>query len=172
MITKSALKPLPKVRNHKCFGCSQENPHGLQMEFFTDEKSIYSWVTIPDHLCGWSNIAHGGVVSTILDEVMGRSMIYLLKSLGLTKAMTVEFLKPVLINRELRAEGSVIEVKNSREALIQGVLHDDEGKVCARSTGTFALADADRIRKMGIASVDVLEWYEEFIASRTDRSDR
>jgi uncharacterized protein (TIGR00369 family) len=163
MVIPLSLKPLPNVQNHKCFGCSPDNPHGLKMKFYTDDKSIFSWVTIPEHLCGWNNLAHGGVISTILDEIMGRSMIYLLKSLGLTKSMTVEFQKPVFIGHELRVEGNVIEVRNQREAMIQGVIYTREGDICAKSTGTFVLVSADKIRKMGISSEDIVGWFEEFI---------
>ena len=62
------LKRLPNSGNHNCFGCSPVNPSGLQMKFYANEDKVFSEVTIPDHLCGWSNIAHGGVLTTILDE--------------------------------------------------------------------------------------------------------
>ena len=61
-------KRLPNTETHNCFGCSPINPSGLQMKFFTDDKTVFARVTVPDHLCGWNNVIHGGVLTTMLDE--------------------------------------------------------------------------------------------------------
>jgi hypothetical protein len=69
------LKHLPNRTDSMCFGCIPANPTGLRLEFFTDGESIFSWVKVPAHLCGWENLVHGGIISTILDEVMGRTVV-------------------------------------------------------------------------------------------------
>ena len=63
---------LPAGESHNCFGCPK-NEAGLQMEFYLNEKldTVVSWLSVPDHLCGWGNIVHGGIISTLLDEAMG-----------------------------------------------------------------------------------------------------
>ncbi len=96
------LRELPNSRNHNCFGCSPANPSGLQMKFLTDGEAVYSQLEVPEHLCGWSNIVHGGVLTTILDEIMSWSAIHLLKRIALTRTLTVEFLKPVPVGRSPR----------------------------------------------------------------------
>ena len=63
------FKELPNADTHNCFGCSPINAHGLQMKFYTDEESVFTWLSVPEHLCGWNNLVHGGVLSTILDEI-------------------------------------------------------------------------------------------------------
>ena len=105
MDEKEVLKPLPNTDTHNCFACSPINHSGLHMEFFTNDRSVFSWITVPDHLCGWNNLVHGGVLSTILDEIMSWAAIYLLKRVTMTKSMTVDFLKPVYIDHELKAAG-------------------------------------------------------------------
>jgi len=100
------LKALPNTDTHNCFACSPGNASGLQMTFYTDEERVYSWVTIPDHMGGWNNIAHGGILSTILDETMGWAGIYLLEQLTLTKTMTIDFTKAVVVGDQLRVEGA------------------------------------------------------------------
>ena len=109
MTSAQNLRELPNSRNHNCFGCSPVNPSGLQMRFFTDGRAVYSRVKVPEHLCGWSNIVHGGVLTTILDEVMSWSAITLLKRIALTRGIAVEFIKPVQVGGELKAEGRVRE---------------------------------------------------------------
>ena len=94
------------------------------MRFFTDGSAVYSRVKVPEHLCGWSNIVHGGVLTTILDEVMSWSAITLLKRIALTRGIAVEFIKPVQVGGELQAEGRVRETGGKNDAVTEGVLYD------------------------------------------------
>jgi len=146
-----------------CFGCSPVNPAGLHLEFFTDGESIYSWVTVPGHMCGWKDIVHGGIISTILDEVMGRSVIYKTKHFAMTKSMTVDFLKPVYIGTELKAEGRVIEIKNYREILAEGLLFNKAGEPCAKARGLFTFFKPGDRKKLGIKddATDVFDWLDK-----------
>lgn len=163
MIRKESLKHLPNRSDSMCFGCSPANPAGLRLEFFTDEESIFSWVTVPGHLSGWKNLVHGGIISTILDEVMGRLVIYRMKRLAMTKSMTVDFLKPILIDSELRAEGRLIEIKSEREVLTEGLLFSEAGQLCAKSRGTFAFFKPDDGKKLGIEDDDAIVWFNSLI---------
>lgn len=163
MIRKEDCKLLPNMTGHKCFGCGPMNHSGLKMEFYINGSSILSWVTVPDHLCGWENLVHGGVLSTMLDEIMARAMIHSLKSLGLTKSMTVNFIRPVHVGREVIVEGKILEAKEDREAITEGVIYDEKGDVCTRSTGTFMLFSPKAIKRKGISSDDVIEWFEKYI---------
>ncbi|HOR33241.1 MAG TPA: PaaI family thioesterase, partial [Syntrophales bacterium] len=117
---KSGYTLLPNREDHCCFGCGPANTQGLRMQFYTDGETVVSWLTVPPHLCGWSNLVHGGILFTALDEVMGRAMIYLLRRFILTKTMTIEYLKPVPHGREIKVEGRVLEVRSEREATAEG----------------------------------------------------
>ena len=131
MTSAQNLRELPNSRNHNCFGCSPVNPSGLQMRFFTDGRAVYSRVKVPEHLCGWSNIVHGGVLTTILDEVMSWSAIPLLKRIALTKGIAVEFIKPVQVGGELQAEGRV-RIRKERRRHRGGPLRRERRAVCPR----------------------------------------
>jgi len=56
MNQRAGYKPLLNLENHKCFGCSPINPYGLQMKFYAKDESVFSWVTVSEHLCGWENL--------------------------------------------------------------------------------------------------------------------
>jgi len=163
MIRKEDCKLLPNMTGHKCFGCGPTNNSGLKMEFYTNGSSILSWVTVPDHLCGWGNLVHGGVLSTMLDEIMARAMIHSLRSLGLTTSMTVNFIKPVYVGREILVVGKILEANEDREAKTEGIIYNDNGEVCTRSTGTFMLFSPQAIKRKGISSDDVIEWFEKYV---------
>ena len=144
------LRLLPIRDNHHCFGCSPINPSGLHMRFYTDGEALFSWLSVPAHLSGWRDLVHGGVTTTILDEIMGWSAIYLLKTLCLTKSISIDFLKPVYVGRELQAEGRLLTVKSGREAVMEGFLLDSEGNLCSKAIGTFALFPPAMAERLGM----------------------
>ncbi|NOQ52369.1 MAG: hotdog fold thioesterase [Desulfuromonadaceae bacterium] len=146
-------------RDAHCFGCGQQNPYGLKMRFYTDETVLYSWLSVPTHLCGWSGIVHGGVLSTMLDEIMGCSAIYRLRRIVMTKTMTVDFFKPAYIDDELRVEGRVIEQTSEREAILEGKIYKEDNILCAQTRGTFALFTVNAVKEMKIMPPEVLEGF-------------
>jgi len=58
------------VDDHYCFVCGPKNPIGLKLDFRFDGKTISTdFVPQKEHQ-GYMNIVHGGIISTLLDEVM------------------------------------------------------------------------------------------------------
>ena len=157
------LKRLPNTDTHNCFACSPKNPSGLKMTFFASDRSVFSQVTIPHHLCGWNNLAHGGVLSTILDEVMSWTAMYLLKNIVMTRSITVEFLKPVYIGQRLKAEGRVLEVKGQHQAVLEAFIYDPEEEICAKAKGNFAIFSSRIARRMEIMDSASIKWFESVI---------
>jgi uncharacterized protein (TIGR00369 family) len=154
------LRELPNSRNHNCFGCSPSNPAGLRMKFFTDGQAVYSRVQVPEHLCGWSRIAHGGAITTILDEIMSWSAIHLLRRIALTQTMSVEFVKPVAVEGLLDAEGRVLETTRRNDAVTEGVVYDAGGDICARATAKFKVFSPAVARRLRIADEDSIRFFE------------
>ena len=152
---------LPNRGDHNCFGCSPVNTSGLQMEFYTNEAAIYSKLVVPDHLCGWNNLVHGGVLTTIMDEIMSWATIYLLKRVPMTKSISVDFLKPIYVGNPLKAVGTVLEKKGKHEALMQGRIYNKDEVCCARATGTFAVFSPAVAKRLSITDDDSLKWFEE-----------
>jgi uncharacterized protein (TIGR00369 family) len=131
------------------------------MTFYTNETAVYSKVTVPEHLCGWDNLVHGGVLTTILDEIMSWSAIYLLKRVTMTKSMTVDFLKPVYVGNPLSVEGVVAEKKSKHEALMEGRIYNTDDVCCASATGTFAVFSPAVAKRLSIMDNESLKWFEE-----------
>jgi hypothetical protein len=40
------------------------------MQLHTDEESVMSRITLPEHFSGWGRVVHGGILSTLLDEIL------------------------------------------------------------------------------------------------------
>ncbi len=152
---------LPNSSDHYCFGCSPVNPSGLQMKFSANSNTVFSTIVIPDHLCGWSNIAHGGVITTILDEIMSWAALHFLKRITMTKSMQIEFIKPVYIRSSLTAEGKVRNQTGKHDAVMEGILYDEKGDACARSIANFAIFSPRVAKRFGIADDASLTFFED-----------
>jgi uncharacterized protein (TIGR00369 family) len=160
MEMRGNLKALINRENHNCFGCSPTNASGLQMKFFSNGEALFSWLTVPGHLCGWDNLVHGGVLATILDETTGWTAIHFLKKFTLTHTMTLEFHKPVYVGEEIRVEGRVLEVRGKREAIVEGHIYKGENTLCAKSVGTFRLFNSEAMVKLGIMDKETIKKFE------------
>ena len=95
---------------HNCFACGSLNTHGIQLELHAGDGRCWTELELDRRFEGWEGIAHGGIVSTILDEVMAWALVDN-DSWGVTARMSVEFKRPVPIGRPIRAEGRVVEVR-------------------------------------------------------------
>jgi uncharacterized protein (TIGR00369 family) len=157
IVHHAILKKVSNVDGQTCFGCGAINPIGLHMEFLTDGQRVYSFVTVPLTMAGWDRTVHGGVISTILDEIMGWSVIYLLQKIGVTKSMTVDFMKPLRVGEKLTVVGSIQEIQSERLVLVTGEIYAGEDTLCARAQGTFATMSAQIAVRLGVMSNEYME---------------
>jgi uncharacterized protein (TIGR00369 family) len=133
-----------------CFGCGSDNPHGLGMRFSHKDGVLRSRLKVPGHLCGWGSLVHGGILSTILDEVMSWTAIHLLSSYILTRDMSVRYRRPVSVRSPLTAYGWIKESGRGRKAVIAAEIRDGEDRVCTEAEGTYALFTAEQFERLGL----------------------
>ena len=172
---RDGYKLLPNSDDHNCFGCSPGNSPGLKMEFYINQErdTAVSWLSVPDHLCGWAHMVHGGIVSTILDEAMGWAALAILKKLVLSKSISVDFLKPILTGQEIRVEGSVLELESERKGVMQACIYNDAEEVCAKSSSVVSLFTLEAIKEMGVLDTKIISALEQVVNTdeRTPESD-
>jgi acyl-CoA thioesterase FadM len=73
-----------------------------------------------------------------------------------SKSITVDFIKPVLIGEKIRVEGNVSKINSEREAVLQGCIYNDNSEICARSSSLVSLFSSESIRKMGFTDQKML----------------
>lgn len=163
-VDRSRLKRIANFDTDRgCFACGPDNPVGLRMAFFTDGSTVYSWLKVPAPLCGWRAVAHGGIVTTVLDEVMSWTAHHLIRKLILTKSIRVDFKRPLFTEREIRAEGMVHRLNSEREGVLRSRIVDEGGRTCAAAEGTFALLTPALARKLGIIDEAIVANFEAFL---------
>jgi len=120
-----------------CFLCGEENRSGVRARFFVEGNDVLGRVILPPHLNGYKNVAHGGVVSALLDETMGWAATVFggKHPMYVTAELTVKFLSPVPVGVEVEVRSRLVK-DAGRLAGCEGEIRRD-GKVCARATGKF-----------------------------------
>jgi acyl-coenzyme A thioesterase PaaI-like protein len=136
---------LEQVEGRRCFACGSANPVGLKMRFYRVDRAVYSDIQLAKHFEGWENMAHGGIISTILDEVMSWALICFRKSLFVTRKMELKYVRPVPLNTSLRARGRVMDEDRGPLIKARGELFDGSGRILARSVGEFALVTGEKL---------------------------
>ena len=54
-----------------CFVCGKDNPQGFRLRFEHPQKGrLTATVVFSKHHQGYKNIVHGGMIATVLDEIM------------------------------------------------------------------------------------------------------
>jgi acyl-coenzyme A thioesterase PaaI-like protein len=128
---------MPKPQGHNCFACGTENPIGLDLKFYRLGETICTDITLGKNYVGWQNIAHGGIITTVLDEVMSWTILYLKKVFIVTRKMEVKFIKPVLVEVPLTVRGRLDGKQRPPLVGATAEMLDQENKVLARSSGQF-----------------------------------
>ena len=94
-----------------CFCCGPRNPIGfkLQFEMMLDGRMRTAWTPREEHQ-GFKDIVHGGLVATVLDEVMIR-LLYALDIEAVTAELNTRLLRPLRAGRRYRFEARLVEDK-------------------------------------------------------------
>ncbi len=124
---------------HNCFACGQLNVSGMQLRLHADTGRCWTELALPRRFEGWEGIAHGGVVSAILDEVMAWSLIGQ-DRLGLTARLNVDFHHPVPVEVMIRAEGWITERRRRRFDASARLMDASTGQVLADATAIYVAA--------------------------------
>ncbi len=88
-------KPFEGHPDYNCFGCSPGNPIGLNLEFNEDGEYVIAEWRPRAEFQGFKNVLHGGIQSTLMDEIAAWCVNIKMDTAGVTKELKVRFLKSV-----------------------------------------------------------------------------
>jgi len=146
---RTITNPFTSIEQYNCFGCAPSNKFGLQMQFYDEgDETVCEWQP-KSHFQGYGNILHGGIISTLMDEVASWYVFTKLKTAGVTYRLEVNFKSPVYTNKgsiTLRARLNEI---NKRKTDIDVRLFDNEGELCSDGiVGYFVFPEKWAIEKL------------------------
>jgi uncharacterized protein (TIGR00369 family) len=144
MAKNPAEHALPVPKNH-CFGCGKANPQSMRLQCTYDEstRKIVSRFRLGKRYSGPPGYCHGGIIATILDEVMAK-LNKPNQVTAVTAHMAIDYLRPVPLNHPLHAEASETRTEGRRRFRSAAILND-EGAILARATGVFITIDTHKM---------------------------
>ena len=162
--TVTAKQPNSKM----CLVCGLKNPFGLHASFFElDNNELLAVFKPKDEHQSYPGRLHGGIISTILDEAIGRAiMIHSEGDIwGVTVDLQIRFKKPVPLDEELRILGRITK-DSSRFFEGTGELLLQDGTVAAKGHGKYL-----KIPLENIADFDVNHQEWRVVTSLEDPKD-
>ena len=129
------MKTLPHT--HSCFVCGESNPVGLKLRFETDGRLVQTRFTpLPQHV-GFKQTIHGGLIATLLDEIMVWACAVQTRRFAFCAELNVRFLNPVRPNEELTAIGELASNRRDKLFEAKAELRNQAGLVLAVATGKY-----------------------------------
>jgi uncharacterized protein (TIGR00369 family) len=136
-----------RIRPHHCFACGELNEVGLHLKLNLEPGKCWTELELPRLFEGWEGLVHGGIICTILDEVMAWSLVSE-DNWGVTVRMSVEFRKPVMVGQAIRAEGRMTESRRRIHGTAARIIDSQTGAELATATATYVAATDSRKREL------------------------
>lgn len=98
--------------DHYCLCCGEKNPLGFKMKFRFEKEKIFSEAVISKEYQGFSDVVHGGVLGTLLDEMMV-NLYWLRGEKAVTAEYQVRLKAPCPVNQKVFLSAWHVETKRN-----------------------------------------------------------
>jgi len=109
----------------------------LTFEQDNANRKIVGRFVLGERYQGGAGVAHGGIIALLLDEALGKVCRFR-DVRAVTAELSVEYLKPVALDKEIVVEGRETEM-NGRNLFMTGEIRNQNGDVLARGKGRFVV---------------------------------
>ncbi len=144
-MTKNSLKEVPPITpidDNYCFVCGRDNPQGLKIKvkLFPEEMAAETELALPREYQGWAEVIHGGILSTLLDEMMAQA-VWHFAGPGLTLNMEVRFHHPLKPDEAIRVRGVLTTANGSRRTAEAAITRSRDNRKIASAKSRFLLLE-------------------------------
>jgi acyl-coenzyme A thioesterase PaaI-like protein len=142
-----AALPGARMERSNCFGCSPKNGTGLALSMRRIEEGLVSTFRLPERFESYPGVIHGGIVSTVLDEVMGNVIAVLDEKLCFTVTLRVKYLAPLHTNELYRCLAKLTRRPGSDDDLykVDGeICPADRDEALVMASGTYKWITVDQ----------------------------
>ena len=127
-----------------CLGCGDENPAGVGMRMRRDGDRVRGEVTLDRRHEGAPGYAHGGAVSTVLDDALGM-LLFILRRPAVTARLEVDFRRPAFLERPFDVEAWVDSIDGRKLHLAAQLREGDE--LIAEGRALFLEVDVEHFAR-------------------------
>lgn len=117
-----------RLEDNHCFCCSPTHPHGLHLEFRLEGDELLCDFEPDERYCGFASVVHGGIQTSVLDEVSVWAVAALRQRLTMTARLEVQFLRPVRPGAHLVAAARITAEPEGRYT-VHAELRDRDGRI-------------------------------------------
>ena len=150
-----------KIRNqwtgkkgYDCFGCCQDNPLGVKMEFYEDGDDIVCFWKPQAHYQGWTDTLHGGIQATLIDECASWVVFRKLQTTGVTSKLDVRYKKSIMTTEPQITIRAKLHEMRRNIAMIHVVIENSKGETCAEGEAVYFTFPQEKAREMGFIHCD------------------
>ena len=121
-----------------CFACGTKNPIGLHLDFELVEDKVIAKKNVAKEYQGFSNVVHGGIVTTLLDEAMSNFVQKIYNEQAMTGRLEIRYKHPTPVETELTISAWQ---ENQRRNIIflKAAVETPDGTITAEATAKFAV---------------------------------
>ena len=125
----------------RCFVCGKANPSGLKLDFTYDEAgAAYATLAVDEIFEGYPGVVHGGILSTLLDEVMAKAIIQSGK-VAVTAKLSVSYRKALSSGQNVVLKGWITKAKSRIISTAASI--SDESGIYAEAEAVFVVPRSD-----------------------------
>ena len=128
-----------------CAGCGKENPAGLALEVDATEHGVSAVHRFDHRQEGAPGITHGGLVAAAFDDLFG-FLLYRVGELAVTRSLTVEYLRPVLLGVSYEFTAHIRD-RAGRRLHVNAAAADESGRQVAIAHATFVIVDVEHFEQ-------------------------
>jgi len=131
-----------------CAGCTRngECRLGLEAETLEPDGRVSTQLMCDPSNEGGPGVAHGGWIAAALDEIVGHLVLHH-RRMSVTKNLSVDFLRPVPINRPLSATARRVALKGDQWHVHAELTLTSTGVVLARAEAVMAERDRSHFER-------------------------
>lgn len=150
------MKELPHT--HSCFVCGESNPLGLKLRFESDGRIVQTRFRHRTEHIGFKNVVHGGLIATVLDEIMVWACAVRTRQFAFCAELNVRFLKPLPPGEEVVVTGELTANRKGRIFEAKSAARNASGQSLAEATGKYLPLNAAAVTPMAADLVGDASW--------------
>jgi acyl-coenzyme A thioesterase PaaI-like protein len=143
-----------------CFGCGPKHPFGLRLKFKREGDEVITNFSPNENHQGMPTMMHGGLMTTLADELGGWALIMLVGKLGFTGSMKCRFPRAIKIGTPIEGRAKIIRESTRMPTVGIRILQD--GEACFTAEMNFLIPDKATAFKMFGSSLMPDGWEKYF----------